>query len=95
MGQYYQNSLLTIAAVSAKNGAEGYFRNRNMLQVTPCPVPAQGGTLGDPSVDGYFIRPTWPPEQGEVLQFEKYQMTFNCYYHEASEQCSEGFQNNY
>jgi len=64
MGQYYKNSLVTIAAVSAKGGEEGCFRKRNMLQVTPCPVPMQADIPGVPNIGGWFIRPTWQPDQG-------------------------------
>lgn len=63
-GQYYQNSLVTIAAVNAKGGEESCFRKRNMLQVTPFAVLLQGDTLDVPNINGWFIRPTWQPVQG-------------------------------
>jgi hypothetical protein len=38
MGDYYRNSLLTIAATSASDGSEGLFKSRSPLELIPCPV---------------------------------------------------------
>jgi hypothetical protein len=65
MGQYYKNSLVTIAAVSAKGGEEGCFRKISTLEVTPCPVPMQEDIPGVSNIGGWFIRPTWQPSQGK------------------------------
>jgi len=36
MGEYYTNSLLTVAAVGSSDGNGGLFLERNALEVTPC-----------------------------------------------------------
>ncbi|KAI9773272.1 MAG: hypothetical protein M1839_002184 [Geoglossum umbratile] len=38
MGEYYKNSLFTIAAVSAPDGSGGCFGIRDPLALTPCPI---------------------------------------------------------
>ncbi|EXJ67951.1 uncharacterized protein A1O5_08565 [Cladophialophora psammophila CBS 110553] len=81
MGEYYANSLLTLAAISASSSSGGLFSRRNPLELSPCPVAiklpgSNSYTFGfskpsrveDPSkrTDGFQRPPLW--QRAWVLQ---------------------------
>jgi hypothetical protein len=70
MGQYYQNSAVTIAAVSSKDSDDGFFFERDPLSVTPCPTQMLFPKSSQ-AVDG-FLRPSlnWDPVQ-ETTGFQR------------------------
>jgi Heterokaryon incompatibility protein (HET) len=55
MGQYYQNSAVTIAAVGAEDGNDGLFVG-STFSITPCPVAIKFPQFLTP-VEG-FLRPS-------------------------------------
>ena len=63
MGDYYMNSLFTIAAVSASDGSGGCFLQRDPLKVTPCPIgiglPVSDISVGRAGTAFGFFRPTF------------------------------------
>jgi hypothetical protein len=59
MGDYYTNSLLTVAAISSSDSSGGLFRRRNPLELSPCPVKIklpQPNLTGPPTIpiSGFF-----------------------------------------
>jgi Heterokaryon incompatibility protein (HET) len=62
MGEYYKNSLFTIAAVSAPDGSSGCFVNRNPLALTPCPIDIHFPGITE-TVASMFVRlnTDWDP----------------------------------
>jgi hypothetical protein len=62
MGEYYMNSHLTVAAVSALDSSAGCFFKRDMLKATPCPMsirlPQSDGCIGWAGLTHGFFRLT-------------------------------------
>jgi hypothetical protein len=70
MGQYYTNSLLTIAAVGSSDGNGGLLLERNALEVTPCSITMGFESSSSRQTVTGFLRPitSWDP----ALQVDGY-----------------------
>lgn len=70
MGDYYTNSLLTLAAVGSSDGNGGLFLQRNALKVTPCSIDMSFESSKSCQTVTGFLRPitSWDP----ALQVDGY-----------------------